>query len=227
MKIVVTIAAPVATVWSALRDRDKIRHWHGWEYEGGLDEEIEQIYFTRAIEDGTTLRLGNGDEFAVEAVEGGSRVTLTRAPLGTDPDWDAYYDDVTEGWTTFLHQLRFALERHPSDARHTLFFSGTGRTSPITEFGLDHHPVGATVELDLVGERVKGEIWYASEHQVGLTVDAWGNGLLVLSHIPPGDQKPDGATMAVLSLYGDIDRPEVESRWSEWWVERYPANDRR
>src|SRR5689334_15481095 len=118
MKIEVTIAAPVETVWNALRDREKIRHWHGWEYEGGLDEEIEQIYFTRAVEDGTTLRLGNGDVFAVEAVEGGSRVTLTRAPLGADPDWDAYYEDVTEGWITFLHQLRFAVERHPDDVRH-------------------------------------------------------------------------------------------------------------
>ncbi|MFG1906000.1 SRPBCC domain-containing protein [Kribbella sp. NPDC048928] len=227
MKIVVTIAAPVATVWDALRDRDKIRHWHGWEYEGGLDEEIEQIYFTRAVEEGTTLRLGNGDEFAVEAVEGGSRVTLTRAPLGADPDWDAYYDDVTEGWTTFLHQLRFAVERHPGDARHTLFFSGTGPTSPITELGLDHRTVGTTVELDLVGQRIKGEIWYTSEHQLGLTVDAWGNGLLVLNHIPPGIKKPDGATMAILSLYADTDRAEVEGRWSKWWAEHYTANDRR
>ncbi|MFD7154490.1 SRPBCC domain-containing protein [Kribbella sp. NPDC059898] len=198
MKIEVTIAAPVETVWNALRDRDKIRHWHGWEYEGGLDEEIEQIYFTRAVEDGTTLRLGNGDVFAVEAVEGGSRVTLTRAPLGADPDWDAYYDDVTEGWITFLHQLRFAVERHPGETRHTLFYSGTGGRSPIDE-------LDGLVNAD-------SEIWYRSDHQLGLVVDAWGNGLLVLSH------RPNGASMAILSVYGDTDREQLDAEWSKWWA---------
>jgi hypothetical protein len=225
MKIVVTVAAPVAAVWDALRNKEKIRHWHGWEYdgpEGGLDEEIDLIYFTRAVEDGTTLRLGNGDEFVVEPVEGGSRVTLTRAPRGADPDWEAYYDDVTEGWITFLHQLRFAVERHSGEPRHTLFFSGTGAVSPITELGVPAQPAGTAYELDLIGQASKGEIWYASDHQVGLTVDAWGNGLLVLSHIPPGDQKLDGATMAILSLYGDTDRDEVEARWRAWGRERYP-----
>ncbi|NUR95377.1 MAG: SRPBCC domain-containing protein [Kribbellaceae bacterium] len=209
MKIEVTVAAPVETVWNALRDRDKIRHWHGWEYEGGLDEEIEQIYFTRAVEEGTTLRLGNGDLFAVEAVEGGSRVTLTRAPRGADPDWDAYYDDVTEGWITFLHQLRFAVERHPDDVRHTLFFAGVGAVSPIEDGALDLIPADS-------------EVWYRSDHQLGLVVDAWGNGLLVLSHLPPSEQKPDGASMAILSCYGDTDRGSLEAQWRAWWTAHYP-----
>ena len=225
-QIVVTVAAPVEAVWDALRDKQKIRHWHGWEYdgpEGGLDEEIDLIYFTRAVEEGTTLTLGNGDEFVVEPVEGGARITLTRAPRGADPKWEAYYDDVNEGWTTFLNQLRFAVERHPGEARHTLFYSGTGPVSPMAELGISSGPAGSSYELELVGEQVKGEVWYTSEHQIGLTVDAWGNGLLVLSHIPPGDQKPDGATMAVLSLYGDTDRTELDTRWRTWWEPRYPG----
>ncbi|WP_405056381.1 hypothetical protein OG474_27020 [Kribbella sp. NBC_01505] len=218
-KIVVTVAAPVEAVWDALRDKGKIRHWHGWEYEGpqgGLEEEIDLIYFTQAAEDGTTLTLGNGDEFVVEPVDGGSRITLTRAPKGANPDWDAYYDDVTEGWITFLHQLRFAVERHPGEARRTLFYSGTGAANPITELGIPAD------ELDLPDGRVKASTLYTSDHQVGLEVDAWGNGLLVLSHIPPGEAKPEGATMAILSLYGDVDRDEVDARWRAWWSERYP-----
>ena len=200
-QIVVTVAAPVEAVWDALRDKQKIRHWHGWEYEGpegGLDEEIDLIYFTRAVEEGTTLT------------------------LGADPKWEAYYDDVTEGWTTFLNQLRFAVERHPGEARHTLFYSGTGPVSPMAELGISPGSAGSSYELELMGEQAKGEFWYTSEHQIGLTVDAWGNGLLVLSHIPPGDQKPDGATMAVLSLYGDTDRTELDARWRAWWEPRYP-----
>ncbi|GAA1701154.1 hypothetical protein GCM10009745_55340 [Kribbella yunnanensis] len=217
--IVVTVAAPVEAVWDALRDKEKIRHWHGWEYEGpqgGLEEEIDLIYFTETSEDGTTLTLGNGDEFVVEPVEGGSRITLTRAPKGANPDWDAYYDDVTEGWITFLHQLRFAVERHPGEPRRTLFYSGNGTINPITELGIP------TDVLALPDATVKADTFYTSDHQVGIEVDAWGNGLLVLSHIPPGDLKPEGATMAVLSLYGDVDRDEVDARWRAWWLERYP-----
>ncbi|MEV5965422.1 SRPBCC domain-containing protein [Kribbella sp. NPDC051952] len=224
-QIVVTVAAPVEAVWQALREKEKIRHWHGWEYEGtsgGLDEEIDLIYFTRAVEDGTTLTLGDGDRFVVEPVEGGSRITLTRAPHGANPEWEAYYDDITEGWTTFLHQLGFALEQHPSEVRRTLFYSGTGALSPITELGISPGPAGSSYELDLIGEQAKGQVWYTSEHQIGLTVDAWGNGLLVLSHIPPGDVKPDGATMAVLTLYGDVDREALDARWTTWWRSRYP-----
>ncbi|MDX3004503.1 SRPBCC domain-containing protein [Kribbella solani] len=218
-KIVVTVAAPVDVVWDALRDKEKIRHWHGWEYEGaegGLDEEIDQIYFTHVVEDGTTLRLGNGDVFAVEPVEGGARITLTRAPLGADPDWDAYYDDVTEGWITFLHQLRFAVERHPDEPRHTLFYSGT---APIARLGIPNQPAGTTYELELFRQELKGEVWYTTDHQTGLTVDAWGNGLLIVSHIPPGVQKPDGASMAILSSYGDIDRDDLDARWQSGWAQ--------
>lgn len=227
-QIVVTVAAPVEAVWDALRDKQKIRHWHGWEYEGadgGLDEEIDLIYFTRAVEEGTTLTLGNGDEFVVEPVEGGARITLTRAPRDADPQWEAYYDDVTEGWTTFLHQLRFALEKHPDEERRTLFYAGTGGRSPADELGVDVRPAGAPYALELIGEPAQGQVWYTSEHQVGLTVDAWGNGLLVLSHIPPGEQKPDGATMAILSLYGlsDAGREAIDRRWQEWWRARYPG----
>ena len=154
-----TVAAPVQAVWEALRDKDKIRHWHGWEYEGtsgGLEEEIDLIYFTEAAEDGTTLTLGGGDRFVVEPVEGGSRITLTRAPHGANPDWEAYYDDITEGWTTFLHQLRFALEHHPGEARRTLFYSGSGaspldRPSWVSTCG----QLVRRTRLDLLGEQAR------------------------------------------------------------------------
>ncbi|MGW1346246.1 SRPBCC family protein [Kribbella sp. NPDC002412] len=227
-RIVVTVAAPVEAVWDALRDKKKIRHWHGWEYEGtqgGLDEEIDLIYFTEVTADAAhaVLTLGNGDEFVIEPVEGGSRITLTRAAYGANPEWDAYYDDITEGWITFMNQLRFAVEIHPGEPRRTLFYSGAGARSPITELGIEVRPAGTPYELDLVGEQAKGQVWFTSDHQVGLTVDGWGNGLLVVSHVPPNEKKPDGASMAVLSLYGDVDRDALEQRWKAWWEERYPV----
>lgn len=233
-RIVVTVAAPVEAVWDALRDKEKIRHWHGWEYEGGpesgseggLDQEIDVIYFTGVTADAEsrTLTLGDGDNFVVEPVEGGSRITLTRAPYGANPDWDAYYDEVTEGWITFLQQLRFALEQHPGEERKTLFYSGVG-DRPVTDaLGINVPPAGTPYDVDLIGEQAKGQVWFTSEHQLGLTVDGWGDGLLILSHIPPSENKPEGAAMAILTLYGvdDAQRATVDNRWRRWWTSHYP-----
>ncbi|NEA31113.1 SRPBCC domain-containing protein [Streptomyces sp. SID13031] len=228
-RIVVTVAAPVEAVWDALRDKKKIQHWHGWEYEG-LDAEIDLIFFTGFTADGEThtLELHGGDRFVVEPQEGGSKITLTRAPHGDDPAWDAYYDDITEGWITFVQQLRFALERHPGDARRTLFYSGAGdrSTGPADQLGLDA-AVGAVYAADLIGEAVTGQVWFRSEHQVGLTVDQWGDGLLVLSHVGASDKKANGAAMAVLTFYelSDNERAAIGKRWQDWWPQRYPATE--
>ena len=128
--IEVTIASPPDAVWHALRDKDTIRQWHGW-HASELDSEIDLIYFTGMTEDpaGRVLTLKNGDRFTLTPDGGGTRLTMTRAPLGANPEWDAYYDDITEGWISFLHQLKFALERQPGVARRTLFFSHHGKDS--------------------------------------------------------------------------------------------------
>jgi len=226
-RIEITVAAPVDTVWHALRDKETIRHWHGWDYDG-LDAEIDQIYFTDvgADDDTRTLDLEGGDVIRVEADADGTRVTLTRAQRGSNPDWDAYYTDITEGWITFLHQLKFAVERRPGADRRTLFFAGSNESGldVAAELGL---PEGPTVAATLVGEPVKGEVWFRSEHQTGITVDAWGDGLLVVSGIAPGAEKPDGAAMAVLSTYGldDARLAELRERWTPWWTARFPSTD--
>jgi hypothetical protein len=87
-RIEVTIAAPVDVVWDALRDKDKIRHWLGWDYDG-LGGEIDLIFFTETVEEASarTLRLHDGDEFRLESHGEATRVTLTHArslALGQD-----------------------------------------------------------------------------------------------------------------------------------------------
>ena len=128
-RIEVTIAAPVDAVWAALRDKNTIRHWHGWEFDG-LDNEIDLIYFSHPTEDAEarTLSLQEGDVIRLEPDGDGTRVTLTRAPRGVNPEWDAYYDDITEGWTTFLNQLRFAVERKPGVPRRTVFLNSHNKS---------------------------------------------------------------------------------------------------
>jgi uncharacterized protein YndB with AHSA1/START domain len=213
-RIEVTIAAPVDTVWAALRDKNTIRHWHGWEYDN-LDAEIELIYFTHMTEDAATRTLGvqDGDTIRLEPDGDATRVTLTRAPKGVSAEWDAYYDDITEGWITFMHQLRFAVERQPGVPRRTVFLSGHNKNGHVLADGLG----------SVLGADVRTEVWFRSAHQLGLTVDAWGDGLLVVSSVAPSDEKPDGAAMAVLSTYGltDDQLTDLTARWREWWTERY------
>jgi uncharacterized protein YndB with AHSA1/START domain len=217
-RIEVTIAAPIDTVWHALRDRETIRHWHGWEAEG-LDDEIDLIYFNHFTEDPAARTLGvqEGDLIRLEPHGDGTRVTLTRAPKGVNPDWDAYYDDITEGWIVFLNQLRFAVERQPGKPRRTVFLNSHNKSGRDLEQELD--PWSG----DLVGEDVRTEVWYRTEHQLGVTVDAWGDGLLVIASSGPTEAKPDGLAMAVLSTYGltDDQLADLTERWRAWWTERY------
>ncbi len=219
-RIEVTIAAPVDEVWDALRNKDKIRHWHGWECDS-LEDEIDLIYFTHFTEDAEARTLGvqDGDLIRLEPDGDGTRVTLTRAPHGVNPDWDAYYDDITEGWTTFMHQLRFAIERQPGVPRRTVFLGGHNKhgRSLVDDLGLAGSPV------TLVGEDAKAEVWYRSDHQLGVALDIWGNGLLVVVSSGPTETKPEGMAMLVLSTYG-LDDSTVDSltaRWREWWTPRY------
>lgn len=228
-QIEVTIAAPVDAVWAALRDREKIHHWHGWEYDG-LAEEINDIFFTGHTEDADarTLEVQGGDLFTVEPEGQGTRLTVTRAAPSGDPEWDPYYDDISEGWITFVNQLRFFLERQSGATRRTLFYSGDAtRTGPVTtELELAEvagRHAGTRFATSLVGEDVKGEVWFRSDHQLGVTVDGWGDGLLVVAYTEPAPTKPNGAAMAVLSTYGldDARLADLNDRWTGWWARRY------
>ena len=128
----IEIAAPVDAVWRALRERDEIKRWFGWEYDG-FDEEIDFIFFqaSEADDEAKTLDGGPGGRIALEARGDRTVVRVTR------PEPAGGYDEVNEGWLTFIQQLRFYLERHPGQDRRT-----------------EHVPVG-------------GEEWFRSEHQVG------------------------------------------------------------
>lgn len=205
--VVVTIAVPVTEVWQALRDRERVHHWHGWEADG-LDDEITEIYFSdEVVEDGAahTLTLGGGDrlELLPEREGQGTRVRLTRPPVSDDDEWAAYYDDITEGWVTFLHQLRFALEHHRDAPRRTLFLAGLGE-APDPALLAD------------------GSTWFRSEHQVGTRVPAWGDGLLVTAHNPTRN-----TAMAVLTTYGvdDDALAALDTAAQTWWEGRPGAVD--
>lgn len=233
--IEVTVAAPIGDVWRALREPDLLRNWHGWDYRtpdggDGLDAEIQVIYFNDAVTEEPPTRLFLGtDVFDLTETDEGVRVRLTRAPRGANPDWDAYYDDITEGWTTFLHQLKWAVQRHPGQERVTHFTAGTPHEPRpiVARLGLTDvadQPEGSPYSASLpVGLDITGAVLLRTGSQLGLTVDGWGDGLLMLADSPPAEHRPVAGSAAVLSTYG-LPEPELaalKSAWDRWWTDEF------
>ncbi|SDC78218.1 SRPBCC family protein [Rhodococcus tukisamuensis] len=228
-----TVAAAPDLVWQALRDPALIRRWHGWEYDGedGLDEEITQIYFDGVSEDAParTLTLQGGDRFTLSPCDGTTTVRITRAPKGGNPEWDDWYEDITEGWATFLQQLRFGLERHGLAERRTLHLDGpTGGVTAAHLLGVDTvvgDPGSGFSAPVATGDTLSGTVWFRSPTQLGLTVDAWGPGLLMLGVLPGNPQRPGGGAQVIVSTYGQgaEEFAALADRWGSWWDTRESA----
>jgi hypothetical protein len=188
-----TIAAPFSAVWNALRDPDEIRRWHGWEYDG-LDDEIATIYLqdVEVDEAAGTIAIADGSRFELEDRGATTVVRVTMPGPAAGASWDEFYDDIREGWTTFVEQLRFGLERHPGEERRTLMLAGAPRLAP------DHG----------------GREVFGSAHQIGYAVDDYGPGLVVLH------AKPDGGGLAVVTTYGLDDEAfaALERRWRDGYA---------
>ncbi|MEV0648283.1 hypothetical protein AB0I28_23755 [Phytomonospora sp. NPDC050363] len=219
----VTVAAPPATIWPALRDPELIKRWHGWHYDG-LDEEVAHIYASDFTEDAErhTLRLGL-ETFSLHPAGDSTIVRLTRSPRGAQPEWDAYYDDITEGWHTFLRQLRFGIERHDLAERRTLFMAGATDRPAAELLGLGEaatQPAGSAYKAALTtGDEWSGTIWDRTDHQVFLTVAEHDDSLLVLASQPLTAERPAGGSMVLLNAYGfdETGFADLERRWTAWW----------
>ncbi|MEE2522547.1 SRPBCC domain-containing protein [Pseudarthrobacter sp. J75] len=231
----VVINADARQVWEMLREPAKVAQWHGWDAET-LPAEIDEIYFGSDVveaPDHTSVTLHGGDVFELEPVATGTLVKVTRGGVDHDSEWAAWDEDITQGWLTFLQQLRFALERHPHGKRHTLFFDfPDGSGSAIEKLGLAETPKpGEAYELTLAtGEEISGKVWYRDQHQVGLTVHSYaehGDGLLIVADKPVlEDVRPDGGAMVIASTYdlGAHQLESIQSRWDGWRAENYPTS---
>lgn len=223
----VTVPAPADAVWAALRDPRKIRNWFGWDAES-LKDEIDFIFITHAEADEarrTVTFVGVNDRYEVEARGDSSVVRVVRsAPAG---DWSDVFDGMIEGWISFTWQLAFAFARHPGETRRTLFLSGPPREERLARsmLGLGAAPApGEPWPMPLGPEAdASGRVWFLARHQTGVTVDAWGDGLLVVVDQPPSEKQPRGTTMMTLTTYGlsDAAFADLETRWKGWWDQRF------
>ena len=228
----VTIAAPIERVWQALRDPALIAQWFGWDY-ATLAAEIDGYFVGGAaeVEPGRRLDLG-GDVFELEVAGSGTRVRLVRAEPPASDTWDGVYDDVDEGWITFLAQLAFWLEaQHGADRtaspRRTVYLAGHREQA-------DGPTLAAAAGLSAVaglavgeryattavtGEALAGVVRFRTDHQLGLSVDAWGPGMLVLAGRPGSPKSPHGGGFALLTTFGlGAERLErLTAAWADAW----------
>lgn len=225
------ITARADEVWDALRDPAKILRWFGWDADT-LRDEVEFIFIEHAQADNAARVLrfeGMGDRFEVEGRGQQSILRVVRPAPSADTDWDAAFDDMTQGWIAFAQQLKFAIEHHGLAARRTLYLSGSPAPGdPLGAEALALH------DLPLVGQRfnepvgpeedgLSGHVWHKGAYQFGVTVDQWGNGLLIVMDRPPNDRWPTGGVQATLTTYGldDDAFAELETRWRDWWGEHF------
>lgn len=227
----VTVPAPADAVWAALRDPKQIANWFGWDTDA-LKDEIDFIFVTHAEADEarrTVTFVGVNDRYEVEARGETSLVRVVRsAPAG---EWADVFDGMIEGWISFTQQLAFAFARHPGQTRRTIFFSGPPRADQLGRslLGLDAAPApGEPYRMPLGPDDASGQVWFTARHQIGVTVDAWGDGLLVVAESPPkADKRPRGATMLTLTTYGlsDAAFADLQGRWKTWWDARFENAD--
>lgn len=213
--IEVTVGAPLELVWQSLSDPELITLWMGWHYDG-LAAEIEMVFGedARADEAEHTLLLPAGDRFELVEGDGGTVVRLVRAPYVAGTEWSDYYQEITEGWLTFLQQLRFMHEEHPGADRRTLYLAGTG-------------PAEMSRRLATSIPARTGDVYYVADRQRGLVLPDLGPGLLIMARKLPGESGSEEAQVdatAILTVYGMADHEfaRERERWTAWWQSGYP-----
>lgn len=222
----VTVPAPADQVWDALRDPQKIKHWFGWDADS-LKDEIDFIFVTHATVDEARRIVsfeGVNDRYEVEARGDQTVVRVVRsAPAGS---WSDVFDGMIEGWVSFTWQLSFAFARHGLRPRRTVFLSGPPHADRLGRslLGLDAAPASGEPWSGPLGpDTSAGQVWFTARHQIGITVDAAGDGLLIVVDQPPTEAKPRGFTMLTLTTYdlSETAFAALEARWKAWWDERF------
>jgi hypothetical protein len=229
----ILVAAPIETVWKAVRDPVEVQRWFGWDYPN-LAAEVDMMFVKTVIANEAERTLsaeGMPDRFTFEAAGAQTIVRVIRSAPVTDETWTGIYSEVMEGWLTFLQQLKFVLERHPGAVRRTLYLNGRAASAatpqPAEALGLASLsivPAGERYSVKTAtGEALEGTVRYRGPYQLGLTVDGYGDGLLIVSARPRTAKSPHGGGNVIVTTYGldDAAYAQLRERWTKWWRDTY------
>jgi hypothetical protein len=229
----ILVAAPIETVWKAVRDPLEMQRWFGWDYPN-LAADLDMMFSglkTVIANDAERTLFDEPDRFTFEAVGAQTIVRVIRSAPVTDDAWTGIYSDVIEGWLTFFQQLKFVLERHPGAARRTLYLNGRAASAatpqPAEALGLaplSILPVGERYSVKTAtGETLEGTVQHRGSYQLGLTVDGYGDGLVIVSARPRTAKSPYGGGNIIVTTYGldDAAYAQVRERWAKWWRDTY------
>ena len=228
----ILVAAPIETVFNAVKDPVEAQRWFGWDYPN-MAADIEMMWKDSKVDEARRVISADNmpDRFTFEDMGTHTIVRIVRSAPAGDSSWTGIYDDMIEGWLTFMQQLKFALERHPSAGRRTLFLNGRAKTAgtpnPVDALGLSSLWVVPTTErydvTPATGDRLTGTVWHRGPHQIGLTVDSFGDGLVIAQVRPKTAKSAHGGGSLILTTYGmsDADFGQVRERWSRWWTKTY------
>jgi hypothetical protein len=228
----ILVAAPIETVWKAVKDPAEARRWFGWDYPNLASDLVEMWKGNTADDTNHELRADPmPDRFKLEAIGNQTIVRIIRSAPAEDPSWHGVYDDLAEGWLTFAQQLKFLLERHAGADRRTVFLNGrapsTATPQPAEALGLGPVaivPVGERYAVDTAaGEKLEGTVWYREAYQLGLTVDGYGDGLLIVNARPRTAKSLHGGGSVIVTTYGldDAAFGRLADRWKTWWGATY------
>ena len=228
----ILVAAPIETVWKAVKDPVEAQRWFGWDYPNLAADLVEMWKDAHTDEARRVIWSDNmPDRFTFEALGSHTVVRIVRSAPAADVSWSGIYDDTLEGWLTFMQQLKFALERHQGENRRTLYLNGraakSGTPHPIDALGLSNLwvvPTGERYTVDVVtGDRLEGTVFFRGANQLGLTVDGFGDGLIIASVRPKTAKSAHGGGTVLITTYGltDAALQQIRDRWSQWWTATY------
>lgn len=227
----ITIAAPVDDVWRALREPEQLKNWFGWDAET-LADEIRMIFEDNATpdEERKVLQFGGyqgvADRFELTATGDGTRLKVIRSGPAPDDGWGSVYDDMVEGWISFVAQLRLLLEHHPGEPRRTIYLSGQrAEPGPLPRAALllGKTEIDAGYDAALpTDDWVAGEIWHQSKFQTGVTVSSWYLGLMTATDMPDAGEHGGGSLLVTTFGLHDGAFDQLEDRLGRWWAETYP-----
>jgi hypothetical protein len=204
----VVVEAPRELLWRATTEPDRLARWFGWDYDG-LESEIRYIFVDHAVQDPPRLLdLDDGqDRQTIELLEDGPRtiVRVVRPGSLEGAEWEDLYEDIREGWVTFLHQLRHSVERHPEEDRRTIRLTG------------EVLPERVLAALD---EEASGSVWNENRFQRSIAAGGEGDLLLSVHSKVPLDSAEPGSVALTVTSYGldDAAFEALRRRWEEWWT---------